>query len=145
MNSAVAAGSLFGSWISENSAQQERLVGAVMRDADFDDICHRRSLEPINGQRRRPDGARVMWRLAGLESMVRDGLPAFIEWMDPDPVLGSGTGEIEMLELGGAGVMEAWLGTHVHSVRIEDGPVGPKRAVVRRGQAVAEILAGRHG
>jgi hypothetical protein len=139
VDTAVAAESRFGSWVAAAAADGPHLIGAVMRDANFDGVCRRLSLEPMAAQRRLPGGEIVRWRLAGVESMIDRGLPAFIDWTDADPRFTSGTGSVEVLELGGGPLTQTWLGTDVAGVRVVDGPAGPRRAVVRRSQAIAEL------
>ena len=143
LDSGVAAESRFGSWVAAGAARRESLIGVVMRDREFEEVCRRRNLKPIPGQRRRPDGGLVRWQLAGLESMVDAGLPAFIDWAEIDPRLEDGVGKIESLDLGGGAATHEWLGGAVDAVHVVDGHAGPRQAVVRRGEAVAVVTAVR--
>ncbi|HEV8045960.1 MAG TPA: VOC family protein [Rubrobacter sp.] len=137
-----AAETGLGQWVTRQSADGERLAGLVLRASDFDGTCDRLSLAPIPGTRERPDGGLATWRLAGIEAAIVEGLPAFIEWSDPDPRLATGSGEIELIEFGdGEGRLRGWLGEDVEGLRILDGPTGPRRAKISSGDARVEISA----
>lgn len=77
------ASSSFGRWVENNASQILTPHALCLRTEDLGEVSERLSLESVSMQRRRADGTRLRWRVAGLESTITDGLPFFIEWDIP--------------------------------------------------------------
>src|SRR3954453_2260656 len=88
---AAAAASPFGRWVARAAAAEPRPLGWAVRTDDLDAVAARLALEVVPGQRLRPDGEPVRWRLAGVEHAAAEHaaaeraaaeapLPFFIEW-----------------------------------------------------------------
>jgi hypothetical protein len=78
----TAASSDFGRLVLDAS---EGLVGWAVATDDLDAAASRRGLHIERGSRKRPDGVRLAWRLAGLAEALQSGgaLPFFIQWEGP--------------------------------------------------------------
>jgi hypothetical protein len=78
----TAATSDFGRLVM---AAGEGLVGWAVATDDLDAIAGRLGLTIERGSRKRPDGVRLSWRLAGVEQALASGgkLPFFIQWEGP--------------------------------------------------------------
>lgn len=99
LDPAEASKSVFGRWVAENATRQAKAHGLCLRTDDLDSVCDRLELAPVSMGRQRPDGAELRWRLAGLEVMVSDGFPFFIEWqVDPQDHPGVGEGIVASVE-----------------------------------------------
>jgi len=63
----------------------DRLVGWSVATDELEPIVQRLGLEVERGSRKRPDGVRLAWRLAGLHEALTSsgGLPFFIQWEGP--------------------------------------------------------------
>lgn len=84
VDSAEAGESMFGSWVATR-ASTEGADAVAFRTDDLEAICDRLALEPIAMSRLTGSGDELRWRLAGLDRLVSDGLPFFIQWdMDLD-------------------------------------------------------------
>jgi hypothetical protein len=75
-----ASGSPLGRWMSERVASGEGPAALCLRTDDISREASRLGLEPIAMSRRRPDGVELSWHLVGLDHMLEEGLPFFIEW-----------------------------------------------------------------
>jgi Glyoxalase-like domain len=78
----TAASSDFGRLVRDTS---EGLVGWAVATEDLDAVGARLGLGIERGTRKRPDGVRLAWRLAGVAEALRTGgtLPFFIQWEGP--------------------------------------------------------------
>lgn len=75
-----AARTAFGRWVRE-ATSRPRLLGWAARTSDLDRVARRLNLVPTKGERTRPDGQIVRWRIAGIEQAAGTPcLPFFIEW-----------------------------------------------------------------
>jgi hypothetical protein len=84
VDEAEAGASPYGRALLENTADGDRLVRWSIRTDGIDDVCVRLGLTAERRQRRRPDGAMLTWRAAGLDLALQDGwLPFFMQWDDP--------------------------------------------------------------
>ena len=134
----VASASAFGRWVGAGATPTGRPIGWALRPGDLDETAARLGLEPQTGERARPDGELVRWRIAGIEEAVaRPGLPFFIEWApqtpfpgavarDSDPVPAVARLEIETQPER----LEAWLGEHTLPIRVSAGERGVTRVVL---------------
>lgn len=84
VDSEESASSVFGDWVSSTAAKGLEAHAICLRTDDLDSICERLGLDPVPMSRAKPDGTELRWRLAGLQEMISQGLPFFIEW-DIDP------------------------------------------------------------
>jgi Glyoxalase-like domain len=78
----TAASSDFGRLVRDTS---EGLVGWAVATDDLDAVAARLGLHIERGSRKRPDGVRLAWRVAGLAEALQSGgaLPFFIQWEGP--------------------------------------------------------------
>lgn len=122
----------FGKWALEQTNGGMTVDAIVLRTDDLDAVCLRNGLEPVSMSRIRPDGVELSWRLAGLDSAISEGLPAFIQWDVGDHLLPGAAvvehpgGEIALggVELrGDAERLEAWIG-EADGVSISEGAIG---------------------
>jgi len=134
---AVAATTDVGRWVTEaTAAGSSGLAGWMLAPDDLEATATRLGIQVVPGERRRPDGTSIRWRLAGLGTMVgAPPLPAFIAWdvgpddhpsATPAPTLAEPAG-VEWVEVAGAdGRLAGWLGTEERGVEIRevDGPPG---------------------
>jgi hypothetical protein len=112
--------------------------------ADFDGTVARLGLEAGSGSRRRPDGATVSWRMAGLEVALTDpSRPFFLDWQVPPEdhpgraiaahrIHPEGIAWVEVR--GDEAAIRDWLGDDDLPVRVRPGPP----AVLRVGIATRE-------
>jgi hypothetical protein len=95
----------------------DRLVGWAVATDDIGSVAARLGLELQRGTRKRPDGVRLAWRLAGVGDALRSNgtLPFFIQWDGPsvlhpggDPSAPAGISWVEVA--GDEAELRAWLG-----------------------------------
>lgn len=131
-----AAGSPLGRWVAERVDRGEGPAALCLRTEDIAVPANRLGLEPVAMTRRKPDGSELAWRLAGLDRMLEDGYPFFIEWQSDDEVLpGRARIEHEVLprgiawvEIGGSEAeTRAWLGPNHLDIRVIEGVKGVRR------------------
>jgi hypothetical protein len=132
---AAASESLLGRWIRALTVDGDLLAGVMVEPDDFDAVCRRLSLPPTPGQRTRPDGSRLSWRLAGLDEAISRGLPSFICWENRDAAFrgdaGIGVTGIAQLDLGGdVEQARAWLSGEVDGLRLVGGRPGARRLTI---------------
>ncbi|MGH3440797.1 MAG: VOC family protein, partial [Nitriliruptorales bacterium] len=84
VDEAEAAASPLGQWVTDMSADGDRLAALCLRTDDLDAIADRLGLSPATMSRIREDGEVLRWRLAGLEAALTRSLPFFIQWEIPD-------------------------------------------------------------
>ena len=79
---AAAAESEFGRLVLDAG---DRLVGWAVATDDLDAVAARLGVDMQRGSRKRPDGVRLAWRLAGVTEALRSAgtLPFFIQWDGP--------------------------------------------------------------
>ena len=128
---AVAEGHPIGLWVASRSAERDQLVAIALATDDLDSVCQRLGLTPIPGARTGSDGAKLSWRLAGVEEAIFEGLPFFIEWTPPlkgglpDGASDTGT-RFERVDLGGdVARLTGWLGQDVPGLN----PVGSEPGI----------------
>ena len=135
-----AATAPFGRWAAAAAADGDRWAGWVVRTDELDRLATDRGLEVVDGARRRPDGAVLRWRMAGLDRALGDPqLPFFIEWLVPvrdrpgrtvvhHP---AGPRGLSRLELSGdESQLRAWLGAADLPVSVARGAPGVRAVVL---------------
>lgn len=81
---AVARDNPLGRYLLESTASGDRWTGWCLRPDDIEAVALRIGSAVVPGERRRPDGGTVTWRLTGLEiALSEPPLPFFIAWDDP--------------------------------------------------------------
>jgi Glyoxalase-like domain len=134
----VASTSTFGQWVGAGATPTGRPIGWVVRPDDLDETATRLDLEPRAGERARPDGELVRWRVAGIEEAVEQpGLPFFIEWAPQTPFPGTVARDggpvpaVAQLEIETQPErLDAWLGEHALPIRVSRGERGVTRVVL---------------
>lgn len=131
----VAGENPLGRWVRALTTDGDVLAGVMVEPEDFDAVCTRLSLTPVPGQRTRPDGTSLSWRLAGLAEALSRTLPCFISWDARDHAFGDDAGigatGIADLELGGdPDEITAWLGGEVDGLRLVGGAPGLRRMTI---------------
>jgi Glyoxalase-like domain len=144
VDASVARGDPFGRRAQQVIADGGGPFAWCVTVADFDTTVARLGLEPGSGSRRRPDGATVSWRMAGLEVALADpSRPFFLDWqVAPQDQPGravaghrvhpNGIGWVEVR--GDEAAIRDWLGDDDLPVRVRPGPP----AVLRVGIATRE-------
>ncbi len=132
-----AEDSVFAAWVMAN-AVNPGLHAVCLRTDGIDELGRRLGLQPLPMTRLRPDGVTLNWRLAGLERMLADGLPFFIEW-DVAESLFPGRGEVappnpaagfdEVVLSGDLSLLGSWT-EGCPALRIVDGDPGVVSATV---------------
>lgn len=82
VDEAEAAASPFGSWVA-GRATYSGADGLSIRTDELEEVCSRLDLEPLAMSRPASSGEELNWRVAGIEHLVSDGLPFFIQWDVP--------------------------------------------------------------
>lgn len=109
----------------------DRLIGWSVGIADVDIVAARLGLAVERGSRKRPDGVRLSWRLAGVREALRSAgaLPFFIQWDGParlhpggDPSAPPGISWVEVA--GDEAELQEWLGGANLPVRFGAGGAG---------------------
>jgi Glyoxalase-like domain len=127
-----AAACAFGTAVIASLADARPLLGWAVATNDLQSVADRLRLEVTPGERTRPDGTVLRWRLAGVAPALRTGaLPFFIEWELP-PALQPGAADaghavqphgIAAIELAvNRGTLARWLADHRLPVRMTAGP-----------------------
>jgi hypothetical protein len=114
---AVAAGSGFGRWVAAMAAG-ESPWGWAVRTSDIGATASRLGLDVVPGERVRPDGVRLSWRLAGVpeDDPAQRLRPFFIQWDEGTPLPGSvavphPAGQVSVRTVQASGSdLESWLG-----------------------------------
>ena len=137
-----AATSALGRWVLERSAEGDRLSALCLRTDDMNAVCSRLDVAPLAMSRRRPDGELLEWHLAGLDQMLKEALPFFIQWhADPEDLPGRMQAQhavevkgIQWVEIGGdRRSIDNWLGKHRPGVRTAGGAAGIRRLSIATG------------
>ena len=123
------------------TATADRLVAVCVEPEDLDGVAARLGLGIVAGERQKPTGEVIRWRMAGVEkALAPPRMPFFVDWLGgspgADPGINAEFGGIAWVSLGGkAAPVEYWLGENASTVplRFEDGPDGPLAIAVRRG------------
>ncbi len=127
-----AATTGFGNWVANCGVGFPSFDALCLRTDNLEGICSRLHLEPFAMGRKRPDGVELRWRLAGLENAIAEGLPFFIQWDVPAPLLPgrvsvshpSGARRISKVVVSGeVEKLQAWVGS-AEGVVFEQGPTG---------------------
>ncbi|MFN2390251.1 MAG: VOC family protein [Actinomycetota bacterium] len=144
-----ASRTAFGRWVGE--VLRPCLLGWAARTSELDIVARRLNLVPTKGERARPDGQTVRWRIAGIEHAAETPfLPFFIEWDRETSLPGRAhaahaEGPMQLAGLqftGPAEQLGTWLGPH--ELAIEIGPGAPAmEAVVLTGASGAAIVLER--
>ncbi|MGB7860430.1 MAG: VOC family protein [Acidimicrobiia bacterium] len=87
VDSEEASESQFGSWVAENSKVDHAVAGVCLRTESVSLVAEKLGLTMTSMNRVRPDGFTLAWRTAGIERLVADGFPFFIEWEVPEDQL----------------------------------------------------------
>lgn len=135
-----AGDSPFGTWVMSNSSSDLQPHALCLRTDDLDTVCSRLGLQPTAMSRRRPDGVELRWRVAGLDEMVEERLPFFIEWQVPgrdhpghaDLAQASEVEAVEVVLSGDVGRLTVWTQDAV-GVSVVSGPPGVDSVVIRLG------------
>jgi Glyoxalase-like domain len=144
-----AASTTFGRWVRDRRRAPYAPLGWAVRSSTLDGHAARLGLTVQQGERERPDGTFLRWRLAGVDRAAADPfLPFLIEWAPGTTLPGraaashaAGAVRVALLELGGsARLLAAWLGESRLPVAVHDGSPGVS-AVVLDGDA-GEIVLG---
>lgn len=81
VDSARAAESTFGRWVSSAASATARPLGWAVRTDHLDQIARRLDLTAHPGSRATPTGELLRWRSAGIDQAAAEpSLPFFIEW-----------------------------------------------------------------
>ena len=129
VDSEQAATNPFGRWIQSRSADGDALIGFMIDPDDFEATCARLALDPTPGQRVKPDGIELTWRLAGMVEAMTRTVPCFISWQTRDAAFDgdAGVGATGIAELRLRGDLEAnaaWLGALTPAVTLVEGAPG---------------------
>lgn len=130
--------SRFGRWVAEH-AGEPGMHALCLRTDDIDAIAERLGLATSAMSRDRPDGVALRWRLSGLDEMLDEGLPFFIQW-DVDETLLPGRSAVEppnpdagfdeVVIAGSLDRLEVWVGG-CEGLRLVDGAPGVVSAVAQ--------------
>lgn len=82
----------FGSWVASRAGTNGADAIAIRTD-QLDVVCRRLDLEPLAMSRRTGAGEELRWSIAGMDHLVNEGLPFFIQW-DIDPSLHPGRASV---------------------------------------------------
>ncbi|MGH2681944.1 MAG: VOC family protein [Actinomycetota bacterium] len=124
----------FGSAVRARVEQGGGPIGWCLAVDDVEGVASRLGLAVTDGERERPDGVTLRWRLAGLEAALAEPWrPFYIEWRIPEdahPALARAPHRVEpvgvaWLELAcDLQVLEEWVGDAHVDVRLGEGPPG---------------------
>jgi hypothetical protein len=147
----VAAGTMVGRWVLDQTADGDRLAALLLRVDDIDSVAERLDLAASEVERSTSDGTRLSWHLAGLERALGDRpLPAFIEpRVAPEHYPGRQPADhtveprgIAWVEFGAdPNELAAWLGPHELDIRAVETSAGLHRLAVATNQGTI-ILSG---
>ena len=79
-----AQGSPLGRWVVDAVRRDHQKRALCLRTDDIGGVAARLGVEPLPMSRVRPDGVEMSWRLAGLDQMLVEGSPFFIQWQVDD-------------------------------------------------------------
>jgi hypothetical protein len=140
VDQAEAASNAFGRSVLERTAERDGWLLIVASSDDVEVEATRLGLEMVAGQRVRPDGSEVRWRMAGLDAPEREAwMPFFITWDIPDELYpgrqraghGVKAEGLAWVEVAGDGErLRSWLGGAELPIRLVDGEPGIVRAAV---------------
>ncbi|MGH2829253.1 MAG: VOC family protein [Actinomycetota bacterium] len=122
----VARGNPLGQFVLDTTAGGDRWILWCLRTDDIDVAAARIGSVVVPGERRRPDGSTVSWRLAGLETALSlPPLPFFIDWEDRSAYPGAATLEhrcgadgIARLEVAAGGIQGVVLSARTNEIRL---------------------------
>lgn len=87
VDASEAASSQFGSWALSKAAGPIGVDAICLRTDDIVATTQRLGIEGVAMSRSKPDGSTLAWRVAGIDEMIAEGLPFFIEWDAPEESL----------------------------------------------------------
>lgn len=137
-----AGASPLGQWVRDRVRGGDGPAAVCLRTEDIEAVAGRLGLEPVSMSRDRPDGDPLTWRLAGLDRMLADGFPFFIEWTsDPEDFPGRMQAThgvrprgIAWVEIGAdASDLDEWVGPHDLDLRAVGGRDGVRRVAIDTG------------
>jgi len=146
VDASEAAFSQFGSWVQSKVAGPTGVDAVCLRTDDIVATSQRLEIEAVAMSRAKPDGATLAWRVAGIEQMIAEGLPFFIEWEGPEESLPgrtpihhqAGSVGLDSVEVvGPLQRLQTWM-TGARGVSIASGPPNI-RAVVSSSQGPIQI------
>jgi hypothetical protein len=151
----AASRSAVGRFVQAALSESEGFILWSLAVQDIEE-CARRIQDVVHsGERQRPDGALLRWRLTGLETALKDpGLPFFIRWDVPAPEHPAAEAAPHPVKPRGIGWIEVggdpdrvfdWLGTQEIPVRVVPGGKGVLRIGVHgeQGEIVMPSAPGR--
>lgn len=143
----VARENPLGQFILSQTENGDRWIAWCLRTDDIDATAERAGSAVLPGQRVRPDGGMVSWRLAGLEAALgAPPMPFFIAWDDPASHPGAvplehrvGAPRIESLTLSGdEAAVKGHAGPGV-PMQFEGGPPGIRAVTLATDAATLTI------
>jgi hypothetical protein len=150
---AAASSNWFGQGLLGAIAHGDRLVRWSLRTDDIDAVAGRLGLEAERRSRIRPDGVRLTWRAAGIESSLRrPWLPFFMQWDDPADYPGAtpvrhpnGATGVAWLELTPEDpeMLERWIAPVEPPIRVVAGPAGLHRVGIATAAGVVVLAPSR--
>ncbi len=133
----AAASTAFGRWMTAGRAAPYAPLGWAVRTTHLDSHAARLGLSVEVGERRRPDGSVLRWRLAGVaEAAAEPCLPFFIEWAPGTALPGrspaAGATVERLLLAGSAAKLSDWLARARLPVTVDAGAAALRRVALRR-------------
>jgi catechol 2,3-dioxygenase-like lactoylglutathione lyase family enzyme len=127
----------------------DRPVAICLRPDDLDATARRLDLDISDGERVKPDGQVLRWRLAGVaHALGSDRLPIFIEWPggganpELDGTVSAGAG-VAWAEFGGdADTLGRWMGGAQSVISVVPGGPGVRRFAIRHANETV-VIGGR--
>ncbi len=132
-----ASGSPLGRAVAAAATGGPRLMAWCVAPGDLAAAARSRGLAPAPGERVRPDGSVVRWRLAGLDRALADpALPFLIGWDDPAAHPGRGpagpAAGVRGITVGARdpAAVGAWCAGLDVALEVVPGDPGPRRVIV---------------
>lgn len=133
---AEALGNPLGRFVARRAGAGARFTGWCLSTDDVEAVAARLGVKATAMSRRRPDGAVLSWRLAGLDAAMADpSLPFFITWDVPPELHPGRTAAAHRIEPRGIAWIEVgadpdrlgrWVGREELPVRVVGGASGPQ-------------------
>ena len=138
-----AASSPFGEWVASRAARGLEAHAVCLRTEDMDTVCGRLGLDPVEMSRTKPDGTELRWQLAGLQEMISQGLPFYIQWeIDPSDHPGrSGMAEeasVEVTLTGDPQLLTTWTAGS-EGISVKTGQPGIEAVTLRFSDEVIRL------
>jgi hypothetical protein len=135
-----AEANAFGRSVLERTTERDGWLLIVVSSDDVEAEAARLGLQVVAGQRVRPDGSEVRWRMVGLDAPEREPwMPLFITWDIADELYpgrqraghGVKAEGLTWVEVAGDGQrLRSWLGSEDLPIRVIDGAPAIVRAAV---------------